>query len=715
MIETLLAIDFAPTGNVALPVSGSDSVGAVGHFVAAMLQTAGLYAQHEVLTSFQEVLRLTGTFIYIIAILGAIVLVALFGSYKRAMYVMISPALFYAVQNTTVMVRATTQQTGVRQVASSSVDQLTILRQITGNPLFDQPAKVSWLFVKYDQVISQVVQNVVAVLIDTKNQADILQDARERAFSRLLMADGIDQGYLRLTSLGAMGSCAKVTGVSTDIAGAQKEIDWLTQAAAKRQGSLQTETNSELKVWTDRRAELQKRYDIMKSERNVQLDTESKHYVKDVLKNDLADQPALNCEEIWGLVHSASMKEAENWLAQLDDDLSQDFGASGAAHATVWESIKKDIEGAFNAHPGEAAQMIAGYILKNTLLQTTNGTLTRSIAGRESIDEIQYERAYGNLQGHEARGMLSRIKSFSGFVPYIQGLLLFILSISFPFYAIFLLIPGRVESFFSWFGLWLWVKSWDVGFAMVHILRKVLWTFIHHDNSIVPQATMDWSSPHTVFRAVYSHDPLANISIFFNVTAIATLSIPYMTAELCLGANKLFNSFKGAITEDSEGFGNNVTRGSKQGEANKMNVILSRNEGIYATKMAIEAGKNSGMTEDGVRRALTGDATLPRHIAEAYAKAKYEYHFSNEQMSTRMEVAMLTGRRMTYSAQASKEYVNALMNNYNEQYRARTAGTGNDVPFLASNQTGSSSGNINIFSSTARGGDLPEAAVQNPE
>ena len=65
--------------------------------------------------------------------------------------------------------------------------------------------------------------------------------------------------------------------------------------------------------------------------------------------------------------------------------------------------------------------------------------------------------------------------SFAMIIPYLQGLLLYGLSIAFPFFALMLIVPGKAGAFITWMTLWAWVKSWDVGWALVAVIDDMLW------------------------------------------------------------------------------------------------------------------------------------------------------------------------------------------------------------------------------------------------
>ena len=76
-------------------------VGMAGQFIAAVLQTAGLYGQSQILHNFAPVFSAVGSMVYIWCILGAIFSVALFGNYRQASYLLMGPALLWWMLSTT--------------------------------------------------------------------------------------------------------------------------------------------------------------------------------------------------------------------------------------------------------------------------------------------------------------------------------------------------------------------------------------------------------------------------------------------------------------------------------------------------------------------------------------------------------------------------------------------------------------------------------------
>ena len=122
-------------------------------------------------------------------------------------------------------------------------------------------------------------------------------------------------------------------------------------------------------------------------------------------------------------------------------------------------------------------------------------------------------------------------------LPYYQGMILFFLAMSFPFFAMLLLVPGKHAGFLMWFLFWLWAKSWDVGFALVMQLDDILFSIfgmhqLYNTQGRNMEITQDLA---TTIWAIRELDPSFNLSTYYNIMAVCLMSIPVVTSQLILG------------------------------------------------------------------------------------------------------------------------------------------------------------------------------------
>ena len=105
------------------------------------------------------------------------------------------------------------------------------------------------------------------------------------------------------------------------------------------------------------------------------------------------------------------------------------------------------------------------------------------------------------------------IFAFLGILPFIQGCLLCGLSTSFPFFALVVIIPGKVDALFQFFFLFAWVKCFDVCIAFVMIYDDLLWELMPHSGqvNVIDDATM---GPLTILGAAFQGDPAYSFSTY---------------------------------------------------------------------------------------------------------------------------------------------------------------------------------------------------------
>src|SRR5690606_20571160 len=140
-----------------------------------------------------------------------------------------------------------------------------------------------------------------------------------------------------------------------------------------------------------------------------------------------------------------------------------------------------------------------------------------------SMSYNEYARIAASEWGEKERLILA-----AGSLPYYQGLILYFLGVSFPFFALLLLIPGKQAGFTLWFLLWMWVKSWDIGFAVVTLLEALLFAIMAtHNQSIgVTEATQANEELAFAFATIGEMDPTFQLATYYTLVATATLAIP---------------------------------------------------------------------------------------------------------------------------------------------------------------------------------------------
>ena len=253
-------------------------------------------------------------------------------------------------------------------------------------------------------------------------------------------------------------------------------------------------------------------------------------------------------------------------------------------------------------------------IFKNSSEITSAAGLTNQVFSRAPAATSDHDDVFRVLAKTEAHGAYFKLTYFANTIPYLQGLLLYILSVAFPFFAVFLVVPDRAMSFVAWCGMWVWVKTWDIGFAAVHVVRDLLWTMLNgqmnkHDVAI------DWNDPSTIFSVIYDNDPFYSLNTYWIVVSLLTCSVPFLTAHFCLGATGLFSMFSGAIDQTPESIGNVEKNRSRRFVANVNEHIQRNTADAVARAYALEGGSQATHPVGGFSDSDSGEgggAAAPR-------------------------------------------------------------------------------------------------------
>lgn len=104
-------------------------------------------------------------------------------------------------------------------------------------------------------------------------------------------------------------------------------------------------------------------------------------------------------------------------------------------------------------------------------------------------DQIrQYSQAYMGTMG--AKNKFGELYNWAIMMPYVQGILLYVIIVAYPLAAMMMILPGYWKSFFTWITFFAWVKMWDVGFAVVQVLERSVWAMIGNHSNMARVASM---------------------------------------------------------------------------------------------------------------------------------------------------------------------------------------------------------------------------------
>lgn len=661
-------------GQWTLSAQQGQYVGAVSELVAATLQTKGMEDQSRILDTFNRELTDLAALFYLVAIMSAVTATAVYGSYRRCLYLLVGPAFFYFMINERIEANGTQLRIGDDIIQNSPQEQRSFLSFIGQEDNSDVGGgfhRVSRVYGVFDSLVSAVVQDIVAVILDTQNREHTRRVARERALAYVLQSRGDNPGFVRLVSAVIFGECAEVIQGFMNLG---KKL-----RAAQRSGTplpgYEEERNRIMRKWEGGEGGDGRRG-------QVAIDQQLRTYLARYLGGDPVDYPA-----------NASCKEAWQWLVDLAKLIAEEklrpedyIGPNVRAdNDTNWNQVMQDVRSALEAGPtgeGNAGRMLAVYVLKNTMGHATHWAMTQQLFSRVPFSQQKFDGIFNKLHYAEGQGGFMRIMYFAGTVKYIQGMLLYLLSVGFPFFAALLILPGRATSFLVWGGLWVWVKSWDIGFALVHVARDIMWQFVRQGINR-ENIRVDDALPETFFSVMYNNDPLATQNTYWQIIGLLTVSVPFLTAHCCLGATNLFDAFKLSIDQTANRFGQqriNETRRSIATEAE----MRYRQSQYEAERQAIVADLQRPLFDrDGNRIETPNEAEIQsRAFLRGQAAGNYAM-LSPEVMADTGLLAAATGRRMAYAQGSGAGIVRAEMGIRLSHYFQNRSATGaaNFLPF----------------------------------
>ncbi|MBX7145434.1 MAG: hypothetical protein K1X79_13375 [Oligoflexia bacterium] len=94
----------------------------------------------------------------------------------------------------------------------------------------------------------------------------------------------------------------------------------------------------------------------------------------------------------------------------------------------------------------------------------------------ESISK-GYQREIG------AKAKYAEVYTWAMMMPYLQGILLYLLAVAYPFACVLIVMPGMHKTIFTWMSFWGWVKLWDVGFAFCMLIERSLWAMLGNSSN----------------------------------------------------------------------------------------------------------------------------------------------------------------------------------------------------------------------------------------
>jgi len=531
-------------------LDGIQKVGQVGTLVGAAMESAGHHAQSQMLDIFSGPVGVhMGSLIYLIAILGALVTLASGGNYRYAGYLLIGPPLFFFLVNT----RA--PSAGAEWTFGQRVhDQTLVQRGTRGLMEGDGSAgEVSLFFKGWNMLVSGIVQGLIDLLHLTEKGSDVDFLNKTERYMETFGAEVRDPLLKLFVNMSATNRCRGYFNLL-------KQINDPNQPEVNRQGAQKVLESHGAKNILFRPAE----------------NPEFAQWIQQIFKGKVQVKEQYNCDDLWKLgVDAMKTVEAERLIDLLvKTGLPDGLTEQQAKEKLMWkfgmtvggaDNIKEYQfgGGVDNAQLTIALNELSARLMYKELtkvnpnleardLSVDNGVVklgdrnfdegtTKALRDLQATDEYQYK-------GELIIGALT--------LPYIQGVVLYFLAVTFPFFALFMMIPGRHTAMMLWMGLWLWAKLWDFGFAVVMLIDNMLYALMPHGPIMTEQEV---ANPGSAFKTLLEFDPTYSVSTYYNLVACCLLAVPVITGMVVhRGGREVMDAVSSTYREFPSKFGTSV-------------------------------------------------------------------------------------------------------------------------------------------------------------
>jgi hypothetical protein len=508
-----------------------------GTLVGAVLENAGYIYQAHILDKLGNPLTDTvGALIYLVGIAIVIFQLAILRQSKGAVWLLIGPPLFLAC----VTVRSEISQARWT-FGSHDRDQGKVQSGVTtlvGEG--GEGVSTSTLFRRYVEMISPVVSEIVNKVTGSQDKNDMWFLFKGEVFSMLGVRKIENEGLRYLVQYGLLGECHEVFSAARSVTDPLRHVR--NSDATQSEGQAGP-TDADLQAAKQRFEELLARTVTIRPK-------PAKKFIASLENEEVASK--YSCVEIWRLILKGLAREAEAVERNIDEESERrDLDAAVIKNMIAMaDGLQGD-----KLHSSNAAgfldvnRLISGYLLRNEIREPSMAGLVGKMINRTETRNQEVRLTGGDNAATEyARIGLDewsekeRMIHTALSMPYYQGLGLYFLGVVYPFFALLLLIPGKAMGFLNWFMLWLWVKSWDIGFAIVMKIDTLFWGLFVETKARIADAqsadeVMHMDDIFLAIAALDRLDPSFQAGTYYSMIAVCLMSVPVVSAQLVLGAS----------------------------------------------------------------------------------------------------------------------------------------------------------------------------------
>jgi len=644
---------------------------------AAVLETAGYKTQEYILGFMSQHLRATGTLLYVISVLLALLIIGLFGKYKWGAYLILGPTLFYFLVGYSGPVSGTVWRLGSSTPrlpngpAQSEAEAVAAMRDLAPQAMGNGDINVAFPFKVYTQVVDKLIKMLVSTILPLKDRVEqeknLLFANRAYALETLLGSKMDHPQLLQMFNGDYLISCKTMMDAAINLANPDLTLARRNQILSERAAASNPRTidlyNKSVDTIDRMRIQYTEQWDAGRTMtvnpgaavRQFMTENQGNAAAAPAVQAFLTSRGAANvealteltmtCEQLWNIVadavvvHSMPAVEAlrdtyasqinlsdrgilcidlakklnmvltpadataceERYLVTLAGtfmlrnaiaDLSSsraltkmkndmEFIASDkrgtvfdhGEDAEDWNLISDPISATPSVSPGafmgQNGNVFAFQRSKNGSDIQRMGLYENKKDGSKMWRPVTVLRSdvLGNFdavfvehQRYQTTELRQKVFSFALNLPYYQGVLLYLLAVGYPFFALTVIIPGRGGAFLNFLLAWLWVKSWDVGFAVLMVLEKILWNLFpgqDFNGDFIGRRKISEQALPQLITEVFKVDPSYNVHGYYFFLSIAAFGIPTICGYATLKLRK------GMVMAVSEGITNKLNQGAQ--------------------------------------------------------------------------------------------------------------------------------------------------------
>lgn len=624
--------------------------------VAAALESVGYYAQEQVLTQLNTLIWELAALFYVVVGLMAIYSYVVYGSYDTAAWTLVAPGVV------AFMLLARTESAGVEWRFGNYLDQSNSEVEMLDDAGLVPTSEVSWVFHRYNELVSSITSNVIAILVngdEVKRQVQFM--ARPTLMDSMFRSNLDNPGLENLLKVGLQGTCGQAMEAMRDNAAMHRS----SITAAYRKDTAEVlratkvlfyETDVSVGNTGAESSSMRSFMQLQLQDYGGDLPQEVRNYCgyrddapqgQKTLLEDLeafrdGSTDSATCEMIWCVSALSLRREVERIMKMGEREKVARIGSEAerdALIAEMWDHIAvkmRPADGISDANTDASIipTVIGGILMRKVLNSPAAVDRNSQFAERSGYFTSPYRYKYNQAPGEAVRtdelqhqditatAMQYEVMELALTLPYLQGIILYVLAATYPFFVLVALIPGRGTAIIEWAAWWAWVKIWDVGWAAVMIVDDVIWDLMPHHSAFDP--TLDPShGPVTWLQAAFHDDPAYSLTMYYMLLSTMLVGVPLVTGQMILGskaalAQKLVQGFQGmaqkvggyagrtkqqlSVSESTSLRVGGEMASFKQGQSSYQNDVQSKSPGggggSTSGKMMSQSSGNEAQSQD---------------------------------------------------------------------------------------------------------------------